>query len=436
MTPLLGHGLAVRGEVPLPLWAVAVGAAAALILSFVALARLWKEPRFEGAAGSRGIALGSGTSRLADVGEWPVRVFGVAVFLVVWAAALIGPFNADQNLAPYAIYVGLWTAGMIASGLVGDVWHVLSPFETVGRVASSDPEGAVDVVDWLGLWPAAGMLLLFMWLELVHPNPADPRTLGIAIGVYVGVMLLGTMWWGRPWIRSAEAFGALFRLLAAMSPLGRDEDGRMRLRPPLAGLGSVHPVQGTAALVIVALGATTFDGVTRTGLWETIVGDRSGWALVPYGTVGMLITIGLVAAVWVHAMRRAARITGHEVGDLAERFAHSLLPIALGYAVAHYFGLLLFQGQRLLALASDPFGYGWNVFGTADWVVNYDLVSPLAIGIVQAAAIVVGHLAGVVLAHDRAVAMFPPGEAARSQRALLDVMVVYTVTGLVLLLGG
>lgn len=422
-----------KGEVPLPLWAVSIGAALALGLSFVGLSILWTEPRLQSPSGTIGTAVPRSVSRALTALEWPVRTLGLVAFLTVWAAALIGPFNADQNLAPYAIYIGLWTGGMILSGLVGNFWGIISPFETVGRLFRGPSNERLE--GSLGLWPAAGLLAMFGWLELAHPTPADPRTLGIAIAGYVGLMVLGSTWWGLAWIRSAEAFGAFFRLVAGMAPFYRDEVGQLRVRPPFVGLGGLAPVPGTAAMVIVALGATTFDGLTRSSLWGGIVANRTGWALAAYATLGLVATTVFFGGLWIVAMKRAARITGRPWTLLAEAFAHSLIPIALGYVIAHYFSFVVFEGQRLVALTSDPFGLGWDLFGTAEQVVNYEAVSPVVVGVVQTAAIVMGHLAGVVLSHDRAVAMFSPPIAVRSQRALLDVMVVYTVVGLLLLLG-
>jgi hypothetical protein len=152
-------------------------------------------------------------------------------------------------------------------------------------------------------------------------------------------------------------------------------------------------------------------------------------------TIGLAFVIGVVALAYVGAMRVAAGVTAKEPTALVLTFLHSLVPIALAYAVAHYFSLFVFEGQSAFALVSDPLGRGWDLFGSADRRVDYRLVSTSTIAWVQAAAIVVGHVVGVVLAHDRAVALFERRRATRSQEPLLGVMVAYTVGGLLLLLG-
>lgn len=432
------HGIGVRGDLPVPLSMVSYGAGAILVASFAGLAVLWPHPRLESAPASRAVPAPGG--RAVGWAEWPVRLMGVVAFAAVVVAAFVGPMSPTENLAPVAVYVGLWVGGLVASALLGDVWSVVSPFETaaeVVRATAMDPgERATAPLARVGVWPAAGSLLGFGWLELVHPDAANPRVLAAAIAVYVLVIAAGAMWWGRRWIRSAEAFGAILRVVAAMAPLHRGDHGRLRLRLPLAGLAHLEASAGTTALILVALGTTTFDGLTRQPFWESLLGGRTGWAVVPYATVGLLAAVALVAALYLWAMHEAARITGRGTGELADAFAHSLVPIALAYAVAHYFSLLVFEGQRLLALASDPVQAGWDLFGTADWTVDFTLVSPTTIAWVQVGAIVAGHLAGVLLAHDRAVAWFRGKVATRSQIPLLLAMVVYTIGGLVLLLGG
>ncbi|MGH3442929.1 MAG: hypothetical protein ACRDUY_12990 [Nitriliruptorales bacterium] len=430
---VLAHGLSVQGEVPVPIWWVAIAAAAVLVLSFLILGRTWQESRLED--GGWGRRLSRRIDRTLGGLEWPARVLGVVIAVTVWAAALFGPLFAIENVAPFAVYIAFWVGGIIVSAVVGDVWAVLSPFETAVRLVNRGRTVDRTPVPELGLWPAAVLLFGFAWLELVHPSATDPRTIGIAITVYAMVIAVGATWWGQSWVWSAEAFGALFRLLAAMAPLHRDDEGRLRLRPPFVGLARVPPDRGTAALVIVALGTTTFDGVTRLPFWTELAARRTGWAMVPIATLVMLAVVLVMGGIFLAAIGYAARRTDRPADRLAEDFAHSLVPIVFAYAVAHYFSLLVLEGQRTYILGSDPFGRGWDLFGTASWMVSYEIVSTALIGAIQVAAIVVGHLAGVVLAHDRAVALLEPKLAVASQRRLLDAMVAYTVSGLVLLLG-
>jgi hypothetical protein len=153
-------------------------------------------------------------------------------------------------------------------------------------------------------------------------------------------------------------------------------------------------------------------------------------------TVGLVLTIATVAVAFLLAMR-ALGLLARDDADLtvqARRYAPSLIPIVLGYSIAHYFSLLVFEGQSFLALLSDPFGSGRDLFGTAGNTVDFTVVTADQIAYVQVAAIVIGHVIGVVLAHDRAVERYPHRTAVASQYPLLAVMVGYTVSGLLLLL--
>ncbi|MGH2641283.1 MAG: hypothetical protein ACRDGO_06260, partial [Actinomycetota bacterium] len=138
---------------------------------------------------------------------------------------------------------------------------------------------------------------------------------------------------------------------------------------------------------------------------------------------------------YVVAMRVAAGVVRGDWRSLAVRFAPSLVPIVLAYIVAHYFSFLVLEGQLGLVRLSDPFGLGWNLFGTSDRIINLALLSPTTIWYVQVAAIVIGHVGGVVLAHDRAIALYERGDAVRTQYALLAVMVLFTTSGLLILSG-
>jgi hypothetical protein len=119
---------------------------------------------------------------------------------------------------------------------------------------------------------------------------------------------------------------------------------------------------------------------------------------------------------------------------LAGAFAHTLIPISLAYVVAHYFSLLAYQGQAMAALASDPLGHGSDLLGTASSTIDYTWIDATGIWYVQVGALVIGHVAGLTLAHDRALALFERvRDATRSQYWMLAVMVCFTSLGLWLL---
>ena len=251
---------------------------------------------------------------------------------------------------------------------------------------------------------------------------------------YSALLLAGAARYGRAWLRTADGFAVMFAFLASMAPFFRHE-GRLHVRAPFAGLATLRARRGTIAFVCVLLGSTAFDGVGRSQWWADVVGDTRGWGRTLVNTLGIVWVIGIVAAVYVAATMAAAYLGGTDRSRSPRRFVASLVPIALGLAIAHYFSLFMIEGQAALPLLSDPFGEGWDVLGTGPPNPDYAIVTADQIAWVQVLAIVIGHVAGVVVAHDLAVEDLPHRRAVRSQYPMLLVMIGYTVGGLALLLG-
>jgi hypothetical protein len=208
----------------------------------------------------------------------------------------------------------------------------------------------------------------------------------------------------------------------------------MARRGWLRALPAVPAWPGLVAFVVAMIGTVTYDGLSGTEWWaEAFAGVRRE---VWFGTLALLTSVVVIGALYLLASTAAARSAGEEwtAGKVANRFAHTLIPIGLAYAVAHYITLVLFEGQLLVIAASDPMGRGWNLFGTAEWSVEFFL-SPEVVWYVQLATIVSGHVAGVVLAHDRALADFGGEVAVRTQYAMLALMVALTSLGLFMLAG-
>jgi len=240
----------------------------------------------------------------------------------------------------------------------------------------------------------------------------------------------------KAWLHGGEAFNVYFGLLGRIAPFGLVE-GRVVVRPPLSGLTRLDVVPGTLAFISVMLGSVGFDSVSRTSFWLDLQVRLGGeLARTAASFAGLVGTVVAVALAYLAAVAAARALTGYE-SDLAGPFLGSLVPIALVYVLAHYFSLLVLQGQYLVPLVSDPFGRGWDLIGTAAFRPNLGLLTPNTVWYVQVAALVAGHVAGLALAHDRAVGLFPsPRLALRSQYAMLALMVLYTVGGLKLLSTG
>jgi hypothetical protein len=440
---VLAHGIGGRADLPVPLWLAQYGAAAAVLASFAILAGFWRTPRLQDPDAGR--PLPAWLQRLVDAPATRLllRLVGLVLGAVTLLAALLGPPGVAANPAPTWLYVWFWVGLVPASLLLGPVWRALNPLRTVSTGLAWLAGGAHTarkLPERVGYWPAVAGLLAFVWLELVYQDAAQPVTVAVFLLGYALANLVAGALYGPAWHDRGDGFEAYSTLLGQLAPVGRRADGRLLLRNPLRGPSAIRAAPGLVAVVCVLLGSTAFDGLTRTRFWGGLTDGRGALELVLIGTAGLLAMIGVVAATYLAAVR-ASGASLDESGDdpdgqeLAVRFVPSLLPIAVGYTLAHYFSLVLFQGQAGYILASDPLGRGWDLFGTADGQINYTLVSVGAIALVQIAAIVTGHILGVVLAHDEAVATFPDQAKTQAQIPLLTVMVAYTIGGIGLLLG-
>jgi hypothetical protein len=444
---ILAHGIGGRSDLPVPLWLAQYGAAAALLVSFTVLALFWRAPRLEGAAARDGRPLPDGLRRFADAPATRVglRTLGLVAAVLTVVVAAFGPNNSGANPAPTWLYVWFWVGLVPASLLLGPVWRLLNPLRTISaglaRLAGDPRQERVrPMPPRLGYWPAAVGLTAFAWLELVYPYRDEPYTLLVFILLYAWAQLVAAFRYGPAWYARGDGFEVYSTLVAHLCPIGRRTDGRLGLRNPLAGLAALRPAPGLLAVICVLLGSTAFDGLSRTRWWTDLTLEASPLASTVIGTAGLLGAIGIVVVTYTAATRAAEQYLRDrptdEPGDRPEwQFMHSLVPILIGYTIAHYFSLMVFQGQMGYILASDPFDQGWNLFRTADWKMNLTLVSTAAIALIQVGAIVTGHILGVITAHDRAVALFKGRDQLRGQYLLLTVMVFYTLSGIALLVG-
>jgi hypothetical protein len=430
---LPAHGVGSRQDLPLPFTAVLIGASVALVVSFVALGFLWPEPGLRTDAGR---PLPAGPARALASPILKVVVVTLALLLTVWTAlALIFGVDDAHNPVPYVVFVWLWVGLAFLSLIFGPVWAWINPIrwlhERLTRLARLDPRSSMTT--WSpGYWPAALGLFVFTWLELIAPDRSTLPVLRVAIGMFVLIDLLGALVFGRGWFSRGDPFEVWSRLYGSLSPLARRPDRVWVLRTPLHGANAVPVEKGLLATASVMLGGTAYDGFSSEPRWYTFVqsSDLPQPLLMTAGLLGMclVVALSLHLASWV-----SARLAGIPVRGLAAQFAPSLLPIAAGYLVAHYWSLLIFEGQNTWIRLSDPVGIGANWLGTGGLTANAALLQPTLVATIQVVAIVTGHVLGVVLAHERAVTLFDRRVAVIGQVPLLVLMVGYTVGGLLLL---
>jgi hypothetical protein len=450
----LAHGIGGVRDLPVPESFFFTAAAIVLVASFALLGLLWRRPLLEEHADGR--ALPERLSAILQSGAVRVvlQVVAVGLFVLTLATALFGTTVELLNFAPTFVYVIFWLGVPLLSILFGNVWRALSPWRALADwsvwLLELTGREARPVLEWserLGRYPGAAALFSFVALELANPRPAYPRTLAIAIALYSYWALAGMAVYGRDaWTRHGEGFAVAFEFLSRIAPFAVRQ-GRVVIRWPFTGLGGATHGRGALVFVAVMLGSTSFDGFERTAKWQNLLNDiRIDLADSPQRTVDLATTFvnlgGLVLFVSGVALTYLAAVTVARVlvrgqRSLVPDFVLSLVPISAAYLVAHYFSLFVIQGQFVITLASDPFGRGWDLFGTRDFAPNLAIVTPNTVWYVQVGALVVGHVAGLAIAHDRAVAVFDRRrDALRSQYSMLALMVLYTVGGLWLLSRG
>ena len=444
---VLAHGFGGRQTLPIPRWLFGWAASVVLVASFVGLAVLWPTPRLEDAP----------QRRVARVPRWldPLAgALGVAIFVLVVYAGFAGSQTTTNNLAPTVIFYVFWVGLALVSPIFGDVFKALNPWRAAARaiawVATKLSRGGLPAPmaypARLGHWPAAIAILCFTWVELVYGGRGDPSNLAVLALIYVAAQFVGMSLYGiETWNRYGDGFGVFYGLLARISPLHWTRAG-LFVRKPLSGLTTLVPVPGTVALLCVIIGTTSFDGFSAGPAWGDIaprltdlfhsIGFDQATALELAFTVGLLGAVLVVSGLYRLGVMGMHTVTppGTSTTELARGFVHTLVPIGLAYVIAHYFSALGDNGQRLSYLVSDPLGTGANYFGTNDATVNYAWISANAIWYVQVAALVIGHIAGLVLAHERALKSFSDSRVAtRSQYWMLVVMIAFTSLGLWLL---
>jgi hypothetical protein len=475
------HGFGERYDLPVPLDLFVVGAAATVALSFVVIGLFVRSesaglryPRYNLL---RTPVLGAVIASPLLLGL--IRLASVALFGLVVAAGLFGTDRPLDNLTPTFVWIIWWVGMGYVSALLGNLWRLLNPWAIVydwvsWLTSASRGSSILSYPSRWDVWPALLAFLAFAWAENAYPSAAKPGNLGMMIVLYSAVTWAGMATFGKhQWLAKGEAFSVLFGFFSRFSPTevrvanrrvcgacefdcrideecvdcyscferaARDER-ELNLRPYGVGLTLPKRVSlATAAFVVLALATVTFDGLSETSLWVDF--QNLVWAPISSlggNTTAVVKTLGLIlvplAFLVVYlgfswGIRQLSEETA-SIQEVARTFVFSLIPIALAYNMAHFISLLAIQGQFIIPLASDPFGQGWDLLGTADYRVNLNVINAKIVWYVSVSAIVLGHIVSVFVAHVISVAEVADRKLAlRGQYPMLALMVIYTASSL------
>jgi hypothetical protein len=468
------HGFGQRFDLPLPLWLWVTGAGATIVLTFVLMALFVKEGRATSAYPRLDLFRFGFVRRIATSSVvTAIRIVAVLLFVLTVCAGLFGSQDPYSNLITPMVWVAWWVGVAFVCALVGDVWTLINPWRTVFAWAET-AYGAMTggrclslrlrYPEWLGCWPAVAIFLGFAWAELIWADKNVPSRLAAVLLGYSVFTWFAMFAFGRErWLSSGEAFSIAFGVLGRFAPLGFADASpdnphpQLELRPYGAGLMTPRPVSWSfMAFVVLMLATVTFDGFQETALMQRIdTGAQMSHAmaslLFDLSELGLdesrvihTFTLLAVAATflavfwatnWISLRwpRPWTRSDGTEremtAGLAARSFILTLVPIAVAYHLSHYFSLLLTAGQFIVSLASDPFGWGWNLFGTAGYKVNLAIVSPYLFWYAAVSIIVIGHVIAVYLAHSVALRLFGR-QAFMREIPMVLLMVSYTTLSL------
>jgi hypothetical protein len=449
--PAYGHGFGLRYDLPLPLTLWIIGAACAIVLSFLIISIAVRANAPAEAAAQPSVLRwqidnGVTSARIRLVAQ----LFAVAALILVVAAGIIGDQTPTRNLAPTAIWIAWWVGFSYLSAFVGNVWSVVNPWAATfawgERIVSTWRAPRRATVKWpesVGVWPGIALFIAFAWLELIWEGRSIPSKLawlaiGFSVLTWTGMFIFGRV----RWLTHADPFALAFGVLSKFAPTGyRGGQGMLILRVPGIGLVDNENISPSLSVfVVVMLSTVTFDGLMATPLWQRV--ESALYVALPvfgHSRLAIINTAGLLVfcLTFIAVYRLVATLIAHASGnrmtpDAASRaFVLTLVPIAIAYLVAHYLSYFLIQGQLLIRLASDPFGFGWNIFGTAHFRPDIGIVGARFVWYTSLVAIVLGHVAAVSLAHIVALRRFEDRRLAiRSQIPMLVLMIAYTMMSL------
>lgn len=419
---VFAHAFGGMYTLPVPIWLFIYGGAAVLVCSFAVIGIFATE---ENAALKRNKKILQAHFFASKQMQLACKAIGLALYLLVIAAGIFGVNTPYDNIGPVLFWVYFFLAFVYISAIFGDVWNVANPLKTLTFFLKEE-EPFVRYPAWLGYWPAWFFYYALISIELLSNGVGSyPRTISLMLLIYTLATIIGSYVFGRDsWFRYAEFSSVFFRIISSLSPFSRNTEKEITREAGISFL----------IFILFMLSSTAFDGLSETFAWVNIrVYLERGIPVLFIGYGALLLSPFLFLGAYLIAVATMRYIThsSRQISFYALQFAYSLVPIAFAYHFAHYFTLVLTTGQLIISTASDPFGLGWNLFGTKAFVVRTVPLQADVVWLIEVAVIVIGHIAGVYKAHRVALTIFRTRMGAfLSQIPMLILMVLYTVVGL------
>ena len=467
--PVAAHAIGGTFQLPVPLWLYLAGAGAAVAASFVVTTVTSRGGSAEAPYPTRPVP-----GWLASAARTALRVIGVAWW---YGAMAVGFLVGDISPLPAVLlWIGIWVGLPIVAILFGNPWPSLSPFRTTFAalewVARRAGAGRLDIglryPARLARWPAVILLAAGIWAELILPGGEVAINVALLMTGYTALTLVGMVLFGQvAWLRNAELFEVELGWFGRIGPIGRrsrsadlcagcdegcsvercidcpecsvaadDHERVPELRPWIVGLTDVgRPGWSDVVFIVLVLAGVTYDGLRETAigafltntiypLVSPILGPTSAGTFLLVETLGLaaVFAVFLAAFVLIVTTTRALSRSGtrRPLAEQAGRYAVTLLPIAGGYLIAHYLTLVLQGVVWLPSLLVDPL---------MSLAPQLDAIPIVLVWYLSVAAIVGGHIAGILLAHRHAL-RDAPGRATVAGLPMVALMIGYTVLSL------
>lgn len=444
--PAFAHSFGQLYNLPVPFWMYLYGAAGAIIISFLIIGYFFTRSNDAVALAQLNLS----KFRLIQVIITPktlnvIKIISLFLFAATIASGFLGSNDPTRNFNMTFFWIIFYLGLTYITFFIGNIYSVLNPWkmliEWVELGWGLPLKAKFKYPQKLGYFPALIFYFIFIWLELF--GSVTPLSLSTYLFLYTILNFGAVYLFGKDeWFKYGEFFSVYFRLIAKMSPLSY-KDGKLYLHPPLVALTEGKNTSLTLLLfVLFMLSSTAFDGFRATRAWDLIYWQNidnitrpilGNASVLTAQTFGLMLAWVIFLYAYLILLLIAKVLTGYK-GSLLQiicNFAFSLLPIAFVYNFAHYYTLLLTDGQNIIKFISDPLGLGWNIFNTAKFTPNLTLLNANTTWHIQVAVILLGHVAGVYIAHLAALRVFPTHKKALlSQIPMLILMVTYTIAGL------